>query len=76
MQLSVKQLDGTKKDYNVESDQTVLQLKEEISETTGVPIDQMRLIHGGKMLDDSWPMSDCKLNAGDVVNMVMNLWTR
>ena len=73
MQISVKQLDGTKKDYNVEPDQSIANLKEEVAEVTGVPIDACRLIYNGKMLDDDQKIEDCTVKAGDTINMVLNL---
>ena len=73
MQISVKQLDGTKRDYNVEETMKIGDLKEEIGEATGVPVDAMRLIFGGKMQEDEMTIAECTIKAGGCINMVMNL---
>ena len=66
-------LDGTKKDYTVEEEQSVLSLKDMICAISGVPVDQMRLIHGGKMMNDESKIGETGVKAGNTINMVMNL---
>ncbi len=53
MQITIKKLDGQKEEFNLEATDTVIKVKEMLSEKTGVHKDQIRLIFKGKpMLDD------------------------
>ena len=52
MQIYVKQFDGTKKDYEMEPDQTIIDLKEKIKEVTGTQTHAYTVIHKGKSLKD------------------------
>ena len=52
MLVYVRALTGRKMEYNVETDSTIFSLKERIQEKEGIDIQQIRLIIGGRQLQD------------------------
>ena len=73
MQIIVKTLTGKKQPMNFELDNTVLQVKQALQEKEGINIDQIRLIYGGRQLNDDSRLSEYNLVAGAVVHMVLLL---
>ena len=73
MQIFVKTLTGKKQPMNVELSNTVLQLKQALQEKEGISIEQIRLIYGGKQLNDDSSLSEYNLKAGAVIHMVLQL---
>jgi hypothetical protein len=52
MQIVIKTLTGKKAPMNVEPDNTILQVKQSLQEKEGIGVEQIRLIHNGKQLND------------------------
>jgi hypothetical protein len=52
MIIYIRSLTGRKIEYNIEQYSTVFQLKENIQEKEGIDLSQIRLILGGKQLND------------------------
>ena len=73
MQIVIKTLTGKKAPLNVESENTVLQVKQTLQEKEGIAVDQIRLIHNGKQLNDESRLEEYNLKAGDVIHMVLQL---
>ncbi len=65
----------TKKVFPVEVEQnyTVVQLKELIQSTEGIPPDQQRLIFAGKQLEDERLLSDYNIKEKDKIIMILRL---
>lgn len=73
MQIIVKTLTGKKQPMNFELDNTVIQVKQALQEKEGINIDQIRLIFGGRQLNDDSRLSEYNLVAGAVIHMVLLL---
>lgn len=73
MQVTIKTLDGQKKPFNLEPDDTVAKVKEMLAEKTGIYKEMIRLIfHGSPMTDDK-SLKDHKVTAGTVIHMIMQM---
>ncbi|KAI8083760.1 hypothetical protein BDF21DRAFT_451308 [Thamnidium elegans] len=55
---------------SIETDKTVLDLKNVIAEQTEVPAERQRLIYSGRVLKDNDTLNDCKIADGNTVHMV------
>jgi len=73
MQIIIKKLDGQKKPFNFEPEDTVLKVKEVLAEKTGVNKEQIRLIFQGSPMVDNQTLTQQKVKAGDVIHMIMQL---
>ena len=73
MQIIVKTLTGKKQPMNFELDNTVLQVKQALQEKEGISIEQIRLIYGGRQLNDESRLNEYNLKAGAVIHMVLQL---
>ncbi|KAF7723556.1 hypothetical protein EC973_001845 [Apophysomyces ossiformis] len=54
----------------IETEKTVLDLKNAIAEHTDVPAERQRLIYSGRVLKDPDTLDDCKIADGNTVHMV------
>uniref|UniRef100_A0A0G4HX10 Ubiquitin-like domain-containing protein n=1 Tax=Chromera velia CCMP2878 TaxID=1169474 RepID=A0A0G4HX10_9ALVE len=73
MQIIIKTLNGSKRPFNFDAEDTVLQVKEALQEKEGIDVKQIRLIHGGKQLSDELKLSDYNVKAGATLHMVLQL---
>lgn len=73
MQLTVKELNGSRKRYQFNPTATIRSVKEHLQETNGVAVDQIRLIYGGKQLADDFHLQDYNIQGGDTVHMVLQM---
>ena len=73
MQLFVKTLSGKTISVDVEPDESIESLKAKIAEKEGVPVDQQRLIFGGKQLDSLKSLSDYDIDDDATLHLVLRL---
>lgn len=69
----LKTLTGQETPIAVAGDETVLEVKDRYFEISGVPSPQVRLIYGGKQLDDSSKVGACGVLGDGVVHVVLRL---
>ena len=73
IQIFVKTLVGSTVVLRVETSDTVMHIKELLLERQGVPVEQQRLIYGGKQLDDDRILEDYNIQQESTIHLALRL---
>jgi ubiquitin len=71
MQFFIKTLTGKSLSIDIESTQTIMDLKQIVFDKEGIPVDQQRLIYAGKQLEDNQTLGAYDIQMESAINLVL-----
>ena len=72
-QIYIKTLTGTTFAIPFEPDMTVVQLKEKVNESQGIPVDQQRLIFNAAQMQDTATLKSLNVIDGSIIHLVLRV---
>jgi hypothetical protein len=73
MQIQVHTVSGRKHTLDVEGNYTIAAIKEELQQREGIAVQQQRLLYRGQNLPDQNTIEGARIQAGEVLHMVLSL---
>ena len=73
MLITIKSLSGRKLSLDFDNTQKISEIKEALTEKEGIPVQQIRLIYGGKILKDEITIQEASIAPGSTLMMMMHL---
>jgi hypothetical protein len=73
MQIFVRTLIGKTITFEVHPDDTIESLKERLYDSEGIPTEQIRLIFGGKQLENHRTFRDYNITSESTIHLVLRL---
>lgn len=73
MQIFIRTLVGKKMPYTIDNTWTTLRLKELLQEKEGIDVNQIRLICGGKQMEDLKTVESYGIEPGSTLHMILQL---
>jgi small subunit ribosomal protein S27Ae len=73
MQIFVRTLDDRTLTLNVQSEDTINEIKEIVEQREGIPVDEQRLTLGGISLDDELTVNECHIEEESTLYVLLDL---
>jgi len=73
MQIFIKTLTGKSITLDVAPEETIMNVKQKILQKEGLPVNEQRLVFGGKQLADDTSVQDSGLQENSTAHIIMKL---